>query len=180
MTEKNKCYGIQVQFDKLRDSIVIYNGNSFEVNELNVCIQENKKKRIYYINTLDSFTEWEEKTQGDISKSGMGPKREVFRSFGYFQGKPHIIDEKLFHTDTGIYEGTPHDALVWPDADSDERWRKQLTFHLKANNAEVTIDFIARGPKIASLGSTRLSIWISQKYDVKALVRRDSRRYLQH
>ena len=69
MTEKNKCYGIQVQFDKLRDSIVIYNGNSFEVNELNVCIKENKKKRIYYINTLDSFTEWDEKTQGDISKS---------------------------------------------------------------------------------------------------------------
>ena len=171
MTEKNKCYGIQVQFDKLRDSIVIYNGNSFEVNELNVCIQENKKKCIYYINTLDSFTEWEEKTQGDISKSGMGSKREVFRSFGYFQGKPHIIDEKLFHTDTGIYEGTPHDALVWPDADSDERWRKQLTFHLKVNNAEVTIGFIARGPKIAFCGHSFTGLWDSAYYYFRELAK---------
>lgn len=69
MTEKNKCYGIQVQFDKLRDSIVIYNGNSFEVNELNVCIKENKKKRIYYINTLDSFTEWEKRRKVTFQKA---------------------------------------------------------------------------------------------------------------
>lgn len=136
-----------------------------------MCIQENKKKRIYYINTLDSFTEWEEKTQGDISKSGMGSKREVFRSFGYFQGKPHIIDEKLFHTDTGIYEGTPHDALVWPDADSDERWRKQLTFHLKVNNAEVTIGFIARGPKIAFCGHSFTGLWDSAYYYFRELAK---------
>lgn len=136
-----------------------------------MCIQENKKKRIYYINTLDSFTEWEEKTQGDISKSGMGPKREVFRSFGYFQGKPHIIDEKLFHTDTGIYEGTPHDALVWPDADSDERWRKQLTFHLKVNNAEVTIGFIAREPKIAFCGHSFTGLWDSAYYYFRELAK---------
>lgn len=80
-----------------------------------------------------------------------GEKRKEFHSVGYFEGKQRIIDTKLFNKDTGIYEGEPHDALVWPDTDADEKWKKELVFQMEEVHVQVRIRFIARGPKVAVL-----------------------------
>ena len=103
MTEKNKCYGIQVQFDKLRDSIVIYNGNSFEVNELNVCIQENKKKRIYYTHPAIIDRETFALVQ-ELRKHRRRPTKSGIVS--PFSGLLYCADcgEKLYYSVTGNYK----------------------------------------------------------------------------
>ena len=49
MTEKSKCYGIQVWFEKLQTGIAIYNGNSFEITDLDVWILEDESERFYHI-----------------------------------------------------------------------------------------------------------------------------------
>lgn len=167
MTEKSKCYGLQVKFEKSQNSIVIYNGNFFEINDLDVRILEEGRERFYQIHTIGSFSEWRENQQGN----SLEPKRGEFHSFGYFEGKPQVIDTSLFHEDTGIYEGEPHDALVWPDTDSDEKWRRQLTFRLNENDAEVMIHFIARGPKMAFCGHSFTGLWDSSYYYFRELAK---------
>ncbi len=171
MTEKSKRYGIQVRFDKLRGGIVMTNENTFELNDLDVCIQEEQTKRIYHINTLGSLAEWEEKMQVEAPQTGTGPKRAAFRSFGYFKGQPHRIEETLFNKETGIYEGTPHDALVWPDKDTDDMWRKKIAFAVEQPCAKVTVSFIARGPKMAFCGHSFTGLWDSAYYYFRELAK---------
>ena len=167
MMEKNKCYGLQVKPDKFESGIVIYNSNSFELNELDVQVVEDTEVRSYHINTIHSFSEWAEKQHQEKT----GVKRQEFHSFGYYEGKRQNIDTSLFREDTGIYEGEPHDALVWPDTDSDEKWRKQITFRLKENTVEVNISFIARGPKIAFCGHSFTGLWDSSYYYFRELAK---------
>lgn len=167
MMEKNKCYGLQVKPDKFESGIVIYNSNSFELNELDVQVVEDTEVRSYHINTIHSFSEWAEKQHQEKT----GVKRQEFHSFGYYEGKRQNVDTSLFHEDTGIYEGEPHDALVWPDTDSDEKWRKQITFRLKENTVEVNISFIARGPKIAFCGHSFTGLWDSSYYYFRELAK---------
>ena len=64
------------------------------------------------MNTIAACSEWRENLQGNDGESNPGNKRGKFCSFGYFEGVPQRIDTELFHEDTGIYEGNPHDALV--------------------------------------------------------------------
>ena len=167
MTGKSKVYGIQVRLDKFERGVVIYNSNSFELNELDVQVLEDEKERSYHINTIHSFSEWAEKQHQEKT----GVKRQEFHSFGYYEGKLQNIDTSLFREDTGIYEGEPHDALVWPDTDSDEKWRKQITFRLKENTVEVNISFIARGPKIAFCGHSFTGLWDSSYYYFRELAK---------
>lgn len=167
MMEKNKYYGLQVKPDKFESGIVIYNSNSFELNELDVQIVEDTEERSYHINTIHSLSEWAEKQHQEKT----GVKRQEFHSFGYYEGKRQNVDISLFHEDTGIYEGEPHDALVWPDTDSDEKWRKQITFRLKENTVEVNISFIARGPKIAFCGHSFTGLWDSSYYYFRELAK---------
>lgn len=167
MTEKGKTYGMQVRYEKLQKGIGIYNGNSFEINDLDVQILEGEEKRFYHINTIDSFSEWEESQQGDAA----GAKRGEFHSVGYFEGKRQIIDTGLFHEDTGIYAGEPHDALVWPDTDPAEKWRKRLIFRPEGTDAEVEISFNARGPKMAFCGHSFTGLWDSSYYYFRELAK---------
>lgn len=167
MMEKNKYYGLQVKPDKFESGIVIYNSNSFELNELDVQIVEDTEERSYHINTIHSLSEWAEKQHQEKT----GVKRQEFHSFGYYEGKRQNIDTSLFREDTGIYEGEPHDALVWTDTDSDEKWRKQITFRLKENTVEVNISFIARGPKIAFCGHSFTGLWDSSYYYFRELAK---------
>ena len=78
------------------------------------------------MNTIAACSEWRENLQGNDGESNPGNKRGKFCSFGYFEGVPQRIDTELFHEDTGIYEGNPHDALVWPDTDPDEKWLEKI------------------------------------------------------
>ena len=167
MMEKNKYYGLQVKPDKFESGIVIYNSNSFELNELDVQIVEDTEERSYHINTIHSLSEWAEKQHQEKT----GVKRQEFHSFGYYEGKRQNIDTSLFREDTGIYEGEPHDALVWTDTDSEEKWRKQITFRLKENTVEVNISFIARGPKIAFCGHSFTGLWDSSYYYFRELAK---------
>lgn len=167
MSEKNKCYGLQVKLSESENSVVIYNGNSFELNELDVQIVENQVCRDYHINTISRFSEWKEGNDCE----NMGVKRQKFHSFGYYEGKSRIVDTSLFHKDTGIYEGEPVHALVWDDTDSDEKWKRQLFFHLKNDAIVVKISFIARGPKMAFCGHSFTGLWDSSYYYFRELAK---------
>ena len=46
--EKNKYYGLQVKPDKFESGIVIYNSNSFELNELDVQIVKDTEESSYH------------------------------------------------------------------------------------------------------------------------------------
>ena len=48
MMEKNKYYGLQVKPDKFESGIVIYNSNSFELNELDVQIVKDTEESSYH------------------------------------------------------------------------------------------------------------------------------------
>lgn len=167
MTEKSKCYGLQVRLDTPQNSIVIFNGNSFELNDLDVRITEKQGCRSYHINTIGRFSEWTESRY----PQNAGAKRQEFQSFGYYEGKLQKIDISLFHEETGIYDGDPHDALVWQDTDPDEKWQKQLSFLLKDKTIEVTIRFIARGPKMAFCGHSFTGLWDSSYYYFRELAK---------
>ena len=167
MTEKSKCYGLQVRLVEPQNSIVIFNGNSFELNDLDVRITEKQGCRSYHINTIGRFSEWTESRY----PQNAGAKRQEFQSFGYYEGKLQKIDTSLFHEETGIYDGDPHDALVWQDTDPDEKWQKQLSFLLKDNTIEVTIRFIARGPKMAFCGHSFTGLWDSSYYYFRELAK---------
>lgn len=66
MTEKNKYYGIQVKWYGLQE-IGIYNGNTFELNDLDVEILKEPKSCSYHINTIAAHSEWIENIEMEIS-----------------------------------------------------------------------------------------------------------------
>lgn len=166
MTEKSKNYGIHVKWYGLQ-GIGIYNENKFEINNLDILILEKQKSRSCHINTIAACSEWRE-NGGDINP---GVKRREFCSFGYFKGMLRSIDTELFHEDTGIYEGEPHDALVWPDTDPDEKWEKELVFQIEEASVQVRIWFIARGPKMAFCGHSFTGLWDSSYYYFRELAK---------
>lgn len=166
MTEKNKYYGIQVKWYGLQE-IGIYNGNTFELNDLDVEILKEQKSCSYHINTIAAHSEWIENRE----ETDSGEKRREFRPVGYFEGKPRNIDTKLFNRDTGIYDGEPHDALVWPDADTDEKWKKEFVFLREEIPIQVRIRFIARGPKMAFCGHSFTGLWDSSSYYFRELAK---------
>ena len=166
MTEKNMHYGIQAKWYGFQ-KIGIYNGNTFELNNLDVLILKEQKCYSYHINTIAAHSEWIE----NRVETDSGEKRKEFHSVGYFEGKQRIIDIKLFNKDTGIYEGEPHDALVWPDTDADEKWKKELVFQMEEVHVQVRIRFIARGPKVAFCGHSFTGLWDSSYYYFRELAK---------
>ncbi len=81
-------------------------------------------------------------------------KEVPFVPFAHYEGKEQIIDPFLYDEEKGIYQGEPHHALVWPDADNndtDEKWKRTLIFN-PAPHVQVTLEFIARGPRVAFCG----------------------------
>lgn len=166
MTEKNKRYGIQVKWHSLQ-RIGIYNANTFELNDLDVQILREQKSYSYHINAIAAHCEWiENKEETDLNK-----KRSEFHPVAYFEGKPRNINTKFFHKDTGIFDGEPHDALVWPDADSDEKWARELVFQSEEGPLQVKICFIARGPKMAFCGHSFTGLWDSSYYYFRELAK---------
>ena len=163
MRKKNQRYGIQVKWYGL-SGIGIYNENKFEINDLDIWILQEQKSRSCHLNTIAACSEWRENLQENDGESNPGNKRGKFCSFGYFEGVPQRIDTELFHEDTGIYEGNPHDALVWPDTDPDEKWQKELVFRIEEVSVQVKIRLIARGPKMAFCGHSFTGLWDSSYY----------------
>ena len=170
MRKKNQRYGIQVKWYGL-SGIGIYNENKFEINDLDIWILQEQKSRSCHLNTIAACSEWRENLQGNDGESNPGNKRGKFCSFGYFEGVPQRIDTELFHEDTGIYEGNPHDALVWPDTDPDEKWQKELVFRIEEVSVQVKIRLIARGPKMAFCGHSFTGLWDSSYYYFRELAK---------
>lgn len=56
MTEKNMHYGIQAKWYGFQ-KIGIYNGNTFELNDLDVLILKEQKCYSYHINTIAAHSE---------------------------------------------------------------------------------------------------------------------------
>lgn len=78
-----------------------------------------------------------------------------------------IIDPSLYDEEKGIYQGEPHHALVWPDADSNDT---TLIFN-PAPHIQVTLEFIARGPRVAFCGHSFTGLWDSSYYYFRELAK---------
>ena len=95
-------------------------------------------------------------------------KRQILSfHFAHYEGKEQIIDPSLYDEEKGIYQGEPHHALVWPDADSNDT---TLIFN-PAPHIQVTLEFIARGPRVAFCGHSFTGLWDSSYYYFRELAK---------
>ncbi len=180
--------------------IVIQNQNHFRINEIAVtvtnhaaasdcaCVQKNQ----YHIASLAAGESWHSKDAKETeNKTG---KASPFVPFAYYEGKEQIIDPSLYDEEKGIYQGEPHHALVWPDEDNDdtensndiknagntndadrtnetdEKWKRTLSFE-PVPHVQVTLEFIARGPRVAFCGHSFTGLWDSAYYYFRELAK---------
>lgn len=183
----NKTYGLAVQAVHTENGqdIVIQNQNHFRINEIVVTVTSTVstttdtpvtdnatasdcvcvQKKHYYIVSLAAGEIWHSKdakeTENKIEKT------DSFVPFAHYEGKEQIIDPSLYDEEKGIYQGEPHHALVWPDADSNDT---TLIFN-PAPHIQVTLEFIARGPRVAFCGHSFTGLWDSSYYYFRELAK---------
>ena len=143
--------------------VEVENRNSFRILNLDICIYRAKGKRNYHVNSIDAYGSW---------KEGMEAKAySDFRPVGFYEGKEHVIDTKLFCEKTGIYGGEPHHALVWPDDALREHGKKKLYLTIEGTGTRVEISFLFTGPRIAFLGHSFTGLWDSSYYYFQELAK---------
>lgn len=186
----NKTYGLAVQAVHTENGqdIVIQNQNHFRINEIVVTVTSNVstttdtpvtdnatasdcvcvQKKHYNIVSLAAGEIWHSKdakeTENKIEKT------DSFVPFAHYEGKEQIIDPSLYDEEKGIYQGEPHHALVWPDDVTDEKWKRTLSFE-PASHLQVTLEFIARGPRVAFCGHSFTGLWDSSYYYFRELAK---------
>ena len=183
----NKTYGLAVQAVHTENGqdIVIQNQNHFRINEIVVTVTSTVstttdtpvtdnatasdcvcvQKKHYNIVSFAAGEIWHSKdakeTENKIEKT------DSFVPFAHYEGKEQIIDPSLYDEEKGIYQGEPHHALVWPDADSNDT---TLIFN-PAPHIQVTLEFIARGPRVAFCGHSFTGLWDSSYYYFRELAK---------
>ena len=186
----NKTYGLAVQAVHTENGqdIVIQNQNHFRINEIVVTVTSNVstttdtpvtdnatasdcvcvQKKHYNIVSLAAGEIWHSKdakeTENKIEKT------DSFVPFAHYEGKEQIIDPSLYDEEKGIYQGEPHHALVWPDDVTDEKWKRTFSFE-PAPHLQVTLEFIARGPRVAFCGHSFTGLWDSSYYYFRELAK---------
>ena len=186
----NKTYGLTVQAVHTENGqdIVIQNQNHFRINEIVVTVTSTVstttdtpvtdnatasdcicvQKKHYNIVSLAAGEIWHSKdakeTENKIEKT------DSFVPFAHYEGKEQIIDPSLYDEEKGIYQGEPHHALVWPDDVTDEKWKRTLSFE-PASHLQVTLEFIARGPRVAFCGHSFTGLWDSSYYYFRELAK---------
>ena len=195
-----KTYGFSVQTVHTENGqdmdIVIQNQNCFRINEIAVtvtstvstitdtlvtdnaaasdcaCVQKKQYHKQYQIASLAAGEIWHSKDAKETGNNKI-EKAVPFVPFAHYEGKEQIIDPSLYDEEKGIYQGEPHHALVWPDADnddSDEKWKRTLIFN-PAPHIQVTLEFIARGPRVAFCGHSFTGLWDSAYYYFRELAK---------
>lgn len=183
----NKTYGLAVRAVHTENGqdIVIQNQNHFRINEIVVTVTSTVstttdtpvtdnatasdcvcvQKKHYYIASLAAGEIWHSKdakeTENKIEKT------DSFVPFAHYEGKEQIIDPSLYDEEKGIYQGEPHHALVWPDAESNDT---TLIFN-PAPHIQVILEFIARGPRVAFCGHSFTGLWDSSYYYFRELAK---------
>ena len=109
----------------------------------------------------DKFLKDAKETENKIEKT------DSFVPFAHYEGKEQIIDPSLYDEEKGIYQGEPHHALVWPDAESNDT---TLIFN-PAPHIQVILEFIARGPRVAFCGHSFTGLWDSSYYYFRELAK---------
>ena len=113
----------QILVEENQGIVEVRNQNPFRILELDICIYRREEVKNYHVNSIDAYGSWKE---GQETK-----KYSAFRSIGFYEGKEQVIEPAKFCEETGIYEGEPHHALVWPEDTPEEAWRRKLEFTLK-------------------------------------------------
>ena len=183
----NTTYGLAVQAVHTENGqdIVIQNQNHFRINEIIVTVTSTVstttdtpvtdnatasdcvcvQKKHYNIVSLAAGEIWHSKdakeTENKIEKT------DSFVPFAHYEGKEQIIDPSLYDEEKGIYQGEPHHALVWPDAESNDT---TLIFN-PAPHIQVILEFIARGPRVAFCGHSFTGLWDSSYYYFRELAK---------
>ena len=153
----------QILVEENQGTVEVRNQNPFRILDLEVCIYRKNKIKIIHVNSIDAYGSWKE---GQETK-----KYSAFCSVGFYEGKEQVIDPAKFCEETGIYEGEPHHALVWPEDTPGEAGRKKLEFTLKNIGTRVEITFSAKGPRIAFLGHSFTGLWDSSYYYFRELAK---------
>ena len=183
----NKTYGLAVQAVHTENGqdIVIQNQNHFRINEIVVTVTSTVstttdtpvtdnvtasdcvcvQKKHYYIASLAAGEIWHSKdakeTENKIEKT------DSFVPFAHYEGKEQIIDPSLYDEEKGIYPVDPRDALVWP---AEENTEPTLIYN-PAPHIQVTLEFIARGPRVAFCGHSFTGLWDSSYYYFRELAK---------
>ena len=152
-----------VSVEENQGIVEVRNQNPFRILDLEVCIYRKNKIKITHVNSIDAYGGWKE---GHETK-----KYSAFCSVGFYEGTEQVIDPAKFCEETGIYEGEPHHALVWPEDTPGEAGRKKLEFTLKNIGTRVEITFPAKGPRIAFLGHSFTGLWDSSYYYFRELAK---------
>lgn len=169
-------YGFSVSTDSTegesKNNITIKNQNGFRINDIAVTIIADGNEEKYWIPILKAGETWHSAHAATIDHSGQmhKPSGGPFVPFAYYEGKPQIINPALYHAETGVYEGEPHHALVWPDTDPDEKWKRTLLFQ-PASNVQVELNFLAKGPRVAFCGHSFTGLWDSSYYFFRELAK---------
>ena len=183
----NKTYGLTVQAVHTENGqdIVIQNQNHFRINEIVVkiinnaaesdraCVQKKHYHMQYRIASLAAGESWHSKDAKETGNDKIEDEMEKgvhFVPFAHYEGKEQIIDPSLYDEEKGIYQGEPHHALVWPDDVTDEKWKRTLSFE-PAAHLHVTLEFIARGPRVAFCGHSFTGLWDSSYYYFRELTK---------
>lgn len=153
----------QILVEENQGIVEVRNQNPFRILELDICIYRREEVKNYHVNSIDAYGSWKE---GQETK-----KYSAFRSIGFYEGKEQMIDPAKFCEETGIYEGEPHHALVWPEDTPEEAWRRKLEFTLKDIGTKAEIKFSARGPRVAFLGHSFTGLWDSSYYYFRELAK---------
>ena len=104
-----------VSVEENQGIVEVRNQNPFRILNLDICVYRAEEVKNYHVNSIDAYGGWKE---GQETK-----KYSAFCSVGFYEGKEQVIDPAKFCEKTGIYEGEPHHALVWPEDTQGEAGR---------------------------------------------------------
>lgn len=159
-------YGLEVRVAVDRDgekTIKVWNKNRFRICDIVMIITEKKEKKARYIDCIEAESTW---------KPGKNRKSDTFIPVGYYEGERRYIDPGLFDPKRGVYQDKKHHALVWPeDVMEDSRWRRSLVYDFPEEELSVTLNFVARGLRIAFIGHSFTGLWDSAYYYFRELAK---------
>ncbi len=133
--------------------IQVANHNTFRVGNITVTTEYAGKKRTEFIGRIEAHETWK---SGDRTEN-IPP----FHAASFYEGKEQIIDPGLYDEKSGIYCGEPFHALVWRDEEKRKTWQRSHTWVSEDPAAEVTLSYIADGPRVAFTGNSFTGLWDS-------------------
>lgn len=144
----------------------IHNDNPFRLLDLDVEILRSGSAAHaaeYHIGNIPANSCWLEGQESTAYSS--------FQKISLYEGKEQAVHPALYNAEQGIYFGSPHHALVWPETDTEAEWERELQFEHTEAGIRIRICFTALGPRIAFCGHSFTGLWDSSYYYFRELAK---------